>query len=306
MRRGLKWAVAGVAGVALLGAGGVVALVAAVDAGSLTPRIVAAIEGATGRSVTLGAIALRPGLVPRVTAQDATLGNLPGGTRAEMARIRRLEVQVALLPLLRGAVDIRGITVEGADILLETTPEGPNWVFRPVPRPDAPATATAPGAPAARRSVAVAGLTIADSRVTLPDPRLGTLGVAQARVTGLVGGGPAAVEGEVTLHGVAARLSAETAAMPVLQDTAWRASLAVGANRITADRAAGARSHCARRCPNRPRCARWPRHFCRASRCPRPCRRSRPPSVSGRGWRSRRSNSRPGRLRWMPGCRGWW
>lgn len=240
MRLGLTWAVAGLAGVALLGAGGVVALVAAVDAGSLTPRIAAAIEGATGRSVTLGAVALRPGLVPRVTAQDATLANLPGGTRPEMARIRRLEVQVALLPLLRGAVDIRGITVEGADILLETTPEGPNWVFRPAPREAAPSAPGPAAPPRERRAVAVAGLTIADSRVTLPDPRLGTLHVAQARVTGLVGGGPAALEGEVTLHGVAARIDAETAAMPVLEDTAWRASLVVGANRIAADRAPGA------------------------------------------------------------------
>jgi AsmA protein len=238
MRRGLKWALAGLAGAGLLAGGGVVALVAAVDAGSLTPRIVAAIEAATGRAVTLGAVSLRPGLVPRMTAQDATLANLPGGSRPEMARIRRLEVQVALLPLLRGAVDIRAIAIDGADILLETTPDGPNWVLRPAPRPDAAPAPPGPVAAPARRSVAIAGLAITDSRVVLPDPRLGTLGVVQARLTGVVGGGPATLEGDVVLHGVPARLTAEAAALPVGPDTPWRAALAVGPNRIGADRRA--------------------------------------------------------------------
>ncbi|BDG74154.1 AsmA family protein [Roseomonas fluvialis] len=237
MRRGAAWALGGLAGVALLAGGGVVALVAAVDAGSLTPRITSAIEAATGRAVSLGAVALRPGLVPRIEARDATLANLPGGTRPEMARIRRLEVQVALLPLLRGAVDIRAIAIEGADILLERTPEGPNWVLRPAPRPEAAPAAPGPGpAPAAaRRSLAIAGLTITDSQVVLPDPRLGTLGVVRARLTGVVGGGPAALEGEVVLHGVPAQLTAEAGAVPVTPETPWRAALAVGPNRIAAE-----------------------------------------------------------------------
>ncbi|WP_230169348.1 AsmA family protein, partial [Roseomonas sp. CECT 9278] len=237
--RWLKWAGGALAVLVLLAGGGVYALVAAIGSGSLTPRIAAAIEGATGRMATLGAVSLRPGLVPAVTVDGATLANLPGGSRPEMATIRRLDVQVALLPLLRGAVDIRAIAIEGADILLERTADGaPNWVFRAAPRPDGPAPE--PGtarAPSPRRAVAIAAITLADSRITLPDPRLGTLTVTQARLTGFGGGGPVAFAGDVALHGVAGRLSAETGALPIAGDTPWpfRAALAVGANRITAE-----------------------------------------------------------------------
>ena len=242
--RALKWVAAGLAGVLLLAGGGLYALVAAIDGGTLTPRITAAIEGATGRAATLGAVSLRPGLVPRIAVDGATLANLPGGSRPEMARIRRLDVRVALLPLLRGAVDIRSIAIEGADILLERTADGaPNWVFRAPPRPEAPVPE--PGtarAPAPRRTVAIAEISLADSRVTLPDPRLGALVVAQARMTGFGGGGPVAIAGDVALHGVAGRIEAETGALPLPADTAWpyRATLAVGANRISAEGALGA------------------------------------------------------------------
>jgi uncharacterized protein involved in outer membrane biogenesis len=243
-KRALKWAAAGLGGVVLLAGGGVYALVAAVDGGTLTPRIVAAIEGATGRAATLGAVSLRPGLVPRIAAEGATLANLPGGSRPEMARIRRLEVRLALLPLLRGDVDIRAITIDGADILLERTADGaPNWVFRAAPRPEAAAVEPGPSrAPTPRRSVAIAEVTLTDSRVTLPDPRLGTLSVEQARVTGFGGGGPVAIAGDVALHGVAGRIEAETGALPLPADAAWpyRATLAVAANRITVQGALGA------------------------------------------------------------------
>lgn len=237
--RAVKWVAAGLAGLALLAGAGVYALVAAVDAGSLTPRIAAAIEGATGRTAGLGAVSLRPGLVPRIAVEGATLANLPDGTRPEMARIRRLDVQLALLPLLRGAVDIRAIAIEGAEILLERTADGtPNWVFRRAALPGSPAPAPdTAAAPAPRRSVAIAEITLADSRIILPEARLGTLVVAEARLTGFGGGGPVAFTGNVALHGVAARLTAETGALPITADTPWpyRATLAVGPNRIMAE-----------------------------------------------------------------------
>ncbi|WP_198371881.1 AsmA family protein, partial [Roseomonas rosulenta] len=236
--RAVKWAVAGLAGLALLAGGGVYALMAAVDAGSLTPRIAAAIEGATGRAASLGAVSLRPGLVPRIAVEGAALANLPGGTQPEMARIRRLEVKVALLPLLRGAVDIRAIAIEGAEILLERTADGaPNWVFRAAPRPEAPSPVPATAAPAPRRSLAIAEVTLTDSRIALPDPRLGTLAVAEARLTGFGSGGPVAFAGDVALHGVAGRITAETGALPMAAEAPWpwRATLALGPNRITAE-----------------------------------------------------------------------
>jgi hypothetical protein len=90
--------------------------------------------------------------------------------------------------------------------------------------------------------VAIAEVTLTDSRITLPDPRLGTLAVTRARVAGFGGGGSVAIAGDVALHGVAGRIEAETGALPLSADAAWpyRATLAVAANRITVQGALGA------------------------------------------------------------------
>lgn len=238
--RALKWAVGLVGGVALLLAGGMVALVVALDAGALTPRLVAAIEGATGRTATLGAVSLRPGLTPKLAVEGATLANLPGGSRPEMARIRRMEASLALLPLLRGEVAFGTITVDGADILLERLDDGsPNWALRPPPRDAAPGPApAAPAEPSApRRPVAIGELLLTDSQVTLPDPRLGTVAVERVRLTGVGGGGPVAIAARFTLHGTAAALEAETGPVPAPAEAPWplRGTLTLGANRFSAE-----------------------------------------------------------------------
>ena len=193
MRRALRWGLGLLAGVVLLAGGGVVALVVALDAGALTPRLVAAIEGATGRRAKLGAVSLRPGLTPTLAVDGATLANLPGGSRPEMARIRRLEASLALLPLLRGEIAFRRIALDGADILLERLADGSeNWALRPPARPEAPARAeTRPAGP--QRAIALGEILLTDSRVTLPDPRVGTVAVERARIAGFGEGGPVAM-----------------------------------------------------------------------------------------------------------------
>ncbi|WP_198378952.1 AsmA family protein, partial [Neoroseomonas rubea] len=221
----------------LLAGGGIVALTVALDAGALTPRLVAAIEGATGRAATLGAVSLRPGLVPRVSAADVTLANIEGGSRPEMARIRRLEASIALLPLLRGEIEFGGITIEGADILLERTAQGtPNWVLA---RPAAPVQAAPAPTPAEERParrLAIAEILLTDSRVTLPDARLGTLTLAEARITGIGDDAPARITARATLHGTALVLDAE-APLPPPAGAPWpiKASLAAGVNRLAAE-----------------------------------------------------------------------
>ncbi len=153
--RALKWAAGLLGGAVVLAVGGIIALTYALDAGALTPRIVAAIEAATGRAATLGRVSIGLGLTPRVTIEEATLANLPGGSRPDMARIRHIEANLALLPLLSGDIAFRQIAIEGADILLEQRPDGtPNWVFQPAAR-DAGA-GLAPPRPAGRRTPAPA------------------------------------------------------------------------------------------------------------------------------------------------------
>ena len=230
MPRAAKWGLWGLGGVLGLAVIALVGLTLALGAGALTPRLLGAIEQATGRAASLGGVSLSPGLTPRLAVDGATLANLPGGSQPEMARIRRLEASLALLPLLRGEVAFRRIVIEGADILLERTAQGvPNWVLRPAATDAAPGSAApAPQAPRAGRRVAIGEVVLTDSRLVLPDPRLGVVAVERMRVSGLGAAGPLAFEGSLALRGVALALEGEASQT----EPRARGTLTAGRNRI--------------------------------------------------------------------------
>ncbi|MBB5690780.1 AsmA protein [Roseomonas alkaliterrae] len=230
MPRAVKWGLAGLGGVLLLAILALAGLTLALNAGALTPRLLAAIEQATGRAAGLGAVSLRPGLTPRLAVDGATLANLPGGSQPEMARIRRMEASLALLPLLRGEVAFRRIVIEGAEILLERTAQGvPNWVLRPAATDPAPGgVAGAPPPPRPARRVAIGEVVLADSRLMLPDPRLGAVAVERMRVTGLGSAGPLAFAGSLALHGVSLAVEGEASQT----EPRARGTLTAGRNRI--------------------------------------------------------------------------
>jgi AsmA protein len=97
-----------------------------------------------------------------------------------------------------------------------------------------------PATPAPRRALSIAEVTLADSRVTLPDARLGTLAVARARLAGWGTGEPATLDATVALRGVAGRIEVAAGPLPADPPGPLRAVLAVGANRITAEGRPGA------------------------------------------------------------------
>jgi len=89
-----------------------------------------AIRDATGRAVTIGSVDLAISLTPTVVLQDVTLANASWGSRPRMIAADRLEVQMSLLPLLRGEFDAKRFVLRGADILLEVDGSGAgNWIF---------------------------------------------------------------------------------------------------------------------------------------------------------------------------------
>jgi uncharacterized protein involved in outer membrane biogenesis len=91
----------------------------------LKPRISRAFWDLTGRELTLsGNIQLKIGYRPALTVEDAHLENVSWGSRPELVKINRLELQVALLPLLRGDIDIRRFILVEPDILLERDNSG--------------------------------------------------------------------------------------------------------------------------------------------------------------------------------------
>lgn len=117
------------------------------DADSLKPRIAEAVTRATGREFRIeGRLALKPALVPTISAENLVLANVSGGSAPEMLRLRRAELRLALLPLLSGRAEVDSLTLEGGTLLLERD----NWRFT---RPEAPPDPNARPAGPAREGV---------------------------------------------------------------------------------------------------------------------------------------------------------
>ena len=124
--------------------GGATVFVMSFDFNQYKGLIAQQVEQATGRSLTIkGDIALAFSLTPTLVADDLSLANATGGSRPEMVTVKRLEVQLQLLPLLSNQVRIDRLILDGADILLETDKSGHgNWAFNP---PDASAVPASSG-----------------------------------------------------------------------------------------------------------------------------------------------------------------
>jgi uncharacterized protein involved in outer membrane biogenesis len=99
------------------------------------------VKAATGRDLTLaGDVELVISWSPALAVNDVTFANASWGSRPELVKLKRLEAEVRLIPLLSGNVEVNRIVLKGADILLETNDKGQgNWVFS---TPAASSTAT--------------------------------------------------------------------------------------------------------------------------------------------------------------------
>jgi uncharacterized protein involved in outer membrane biogenesis len=167
-------------------------------------RLAEAVQRATGHPLRLGGgLGVAWSLTPALAVRDAALLNGAGFSRPEFAMVRRIEASVALLPLLSGRVEVRTLTIEGADVLLERDASGRgNWQ-RPV------AAVAAPGKASAHHAapVAIGHVQLDDARVALlggPALDIRSLGVSPA-------GGP--ITGSVALNGVALKLKGQSGAM---------------------------------------------------------------------------------------------
>ncbi|MEE9210781.1 MAG: AsmA family protein [Kiloniellales bacterium] len=125
----VKWILTGLLAVvaAVVVAG--VAILATMDFEELRSVIEAEAEKATGRKLTIaGDIDLEISLSPAIAIQDVHFANADWGSRPEMVSIRRLEIEVAILPLFSGDIRVKRLVVVAPDILLETDAQGRgNW-----------------------------------------------------------------------------------------------------------------------------------------------------------------------------------
>ena len=150
----LKLAVLVVAVVVLLAVGLIVAFKSQ-NIDDVKALLTEQVRSATGRTLTIaGPLELRFGLVPRLVASGVTLSNPPGSTYPDMVKIKNLELDVALLPLLRHEILIQRLIVSSPDILIETEAKGAgNLNFNMSAGKDVPMPVTREGGPAYRLSL---------------------------------------------------------------------------------------------------------------------------------------------------------
>ena len=130
-------------------------------------------EKVTGRKVIVAGeidldISLTPGIVLQV--QDIRFANADWGSRPEMVSIRRLEIEVAILPLFSGDFQFKRLVVVAPDILLETDAEGRgNWEIAGAAEDE-----TVPeGVPRAMAPPSFDNVVVRDAVVTYRDGRTG-------------------------------------------------------------------------------------------------------------------------------------
>ena len=101
------------------------------------PEITERLEAITGRTLAMDGplkVSILP--TPTIEATDLRLANVPGAANADMARIKSLELKLALGPLLGGEIAVTGLEMAEPVIELQRLADGqPNWLFESVPGP---------------------------------------------------------------------------------------------------------------------------------------------------------------------------
>ncbi|MEI7711150.1 MAG: AsmA family protein [Rhodospirillales bacterium] len=159
--------------------------IALFDPDAQKPRIIAAVKQATGRDLKIqGRIGLALSLRPTIEIADATLSNPPGFSRPDMLSIGKIDLQVALIPLLSKRIEIDRLIVSKPDVRLETDAKGnPNWVFTPPEKPVAAPSAAVAGSPnkAEPMAFAIGTLRLEDSIFSYRNGKSGQLDVVRAK-----------------------------------------------------------------------------------------------------------------------------
>ena len=143
----IKWILIGLVTIVLVAGVAIAVVLSTLDLNAYRDDIEAEAKKATGRDLTIGgpidlAVSLTPGLV----LSDVAFANMAGGSRPEMVSLKRLEVEVDLMPLLQEQIKVNRIILLEPDILLETDANGkPNWELEGLAGGEAAASAGGEG-----------------------------------------------------------------------------------------------------------------------------------------------------------------
>lgn len=142
-----------------------------IPADTYKSQIISRVEAATGRTVRIdGPVTLSVLPVLGFAASQVSIANAPGQSPPQMVSLDKLNVSVALFPLLRGDLVVDSFVLDKPVIALSVDKNGvPNWQFAAKSAVQAaPKTAAPPAPPAGVSSSGspVSGLSLSNVRIT--------------------------------------------------------------------------------------------------------------------------------------------
>jgi AsmA protein len=139
---------------------------AVVPVGTYKDQLTSAVKSATNRDLTIKGD-MRLSLLPRIEieANDIAFANMPGAATKDMVKLAKLKIELKVLPLLSGRIEVDSFVLVDPVIQIEINRQGrPNWVFAPAASSSAGASAPASSARDGAISLP-AGLRLGDVRL---------------------------------------------------------------------------------------------------------------------------------------------
>ena len=158
------------AAILALGALGAWYAASSINPTQLTQLLSSAVKDATGRDLKIaGPVSLKIFPSIGVKAEQVTLSNASWASQSQMLALRQIELEVKLLPLFIGHVEISSINLAGLDADLQTNQAGQsNWdLSSPVSAINSKSTSSAPPQASSSDStfVAIEAIRLSDARI---------------------------------------------------------------------------------------------------------------------------------------------
>jgi uncharacterized protein involved in outer membrane biogenesis len=132
----------------------------------LTQMLVLEVREATGRELTIAG-PMRLGFFPKiaVSAEQVSLSNAAWAKSPQMASLEKVALEISLLPLLYGRIEVNSIQLAGLILNLETNAKGDgNWLMGDIASPNGKTVSSSTDTPG-RNAVLVENLNLTNGQI---------------------------------------------------------------------------------------------------------------------------------------------
>ena len=149
-------------------------IAASYDYNKLKPLLTDTTREYTGRELTLGGdVDLKIGFPPTLEVNDVAFQNATWGSQPQMARVKKLQVKVSILPLIRGNITVNNLILVEPVFLLETNKSGQsNLDFDVAKKAESPKTEEKTGSDS-QMQLELEKVEIKDAKLIYKDHRTG-------------------------------------------------------------------------------------------------------------------------------------